>query len=342
MKSNKRVLMGIICSLMATCNGTACAVESGSAENNSVMIAEATPNANSSENEVVVGTTLVKKDVCDCNTCVTSDDMSLLKNGIPLKISFSPEFEKASVDMMNSVSNAMQSVEKSVSAMSEVMSNLNTCVVDTQSSVSDPITVEDFEKDKTRFYPACVALKTDQFCSEPIYYTIRWQETLKGIARNLLGSVEKADMISGIPENAKFVSSASSKDYLQEGECLKIPQPEDAGWVLYCPKDKENYYDIARVFYGSWVYAPTLAKFNDSNYPDSIYENVIRLPKVLSLNSYTVSDGETPLKISRKLFGSDKYALSIVELNELTDVNKPLKRGESLKMPYVEQNFIVV
>lgn len=340
MKSNKRVLMSIICGLMATCNGVASA--SGSPESVSAndVVAETASNVSSSENKEVVDSNLVNKDACNCDTCVAVDGTSLLKNGIPLKISFSPELEKASIDMMNSMSDAMKSVANSTLAMTDMMSSFGACAVDVQTPVSAPITVEDFENDKTKFYPACVALQANESCSKPVYYTVRWQETLKDIAKKLLGSVDKANVISSIAENEKVISSISSKDYLPEYECLKIPQP-DADWVLYCPADKENYYDLARTFYGSWVYGSALAKFNDSNYPSSIYEKVVKLPKELYLNNYVVEDGETLVKLSKNLFGNEGYASKIAELNKLTDINKPLKRGECLKMPYVEQNFVM-
>ena len=334
MKSSKRVLMSIICGLMTTCSGVACAV---STSIGGAVIGVS--NVNSSGDETVIGSTSVKKDAC-CDTCVTASDMSLLKNGIPLKVSFSPELEKATISMMDSMSKAMQSMSASMSKMNEVMSSFGVCDVDVQTPVSAPITVEDFENNKTKFYPTCVALQANEDCSKPVYYTVRWQETLKDIAKKLLGSMDKADLISSIAENEKVISSISSKDYLPEYECLKIPQP-DANWVLYCPKDKDNYYDLARTFYGSWIYGPALARFNDSNYPSSMYEKVVKLPKELYLNSYIVEDGDTLVKVSQNLFGTDKYALQIAELNKLTDVNKPLKRGECLKMPYVEQNFVM-
>jgi len=290
-------------------------------------------------------------------------------NNIPLKISFSPELEKATIDMMGALSDIIKQTSNTFNGASSDFSSLSNLspedmkgLMNTVSGMleqmswacrevsynlpskplSPIVSQKDFEQNRSKFYPACVSLKSGAIdLSKPIYYTIRWQESLREIAKKFLGSVDKASLISDIPENAKVISSIAAKDYLPEYETLVLPQPANADYVLYAPKKGENYYDVARIFYGSWVYAPALAKYNDNNYLDSIYESVIKLPKNLDLNSYVADNGDTLVKLSKNLFGTEHYASQIAKLNNLSDIDKPLKRGMCLKMPCVEQSFVI-
>lgn len=317
MKFNRRVLVSVICGCMAACGSSVYA-------NDPVENSENSPVAVISDSNDAPAPAAIEG--------ISLDMQNVSIPTIPVKVSLNSEFEKASINMMNSLSGFMNQMSTNLAAANTGL--------DSQSS-TPVITQEDYEKDKSKFYPACVLLKDDNIdiSKKNIYYTIHWNETLGDVARKLLGSVDKANVISDIPENQKVISSTSSKDYLPEGECLIINQPTDADFILYYRDDQENYYSLARRFYGSWLYGTALANFNGDSYPSSTYEKVIKLPKKLYLASYLVDSGETLSKVSQKLFGTYEYSALIAELNGLTDINKPLKRETCLVIPNVGQNF---
>ncbi|MFC5647972.1 LysM peptidoglycan-binding domain-containing protein [Paenibacillus solisilvae] len=140
-------------------------------------------------------------------------------------------------------------------------------------------------------------------------------------------------------------SDAGSSGKQQDMDYTKLNLP-----VTYLVRADDTLYSIAMQFYRSKDYVDLIAEHNKLKKTDELKAgSSLIIPAIPvkhpaggdnstnpTAKEHTVQPGETLSSISRKYFGSSKYAMTIAKYNHLAD-NDDVKVGDVLKIPPVSK-----
>lgn len=252
---------------------------------------------------------------------------------------------------INSSENKDNKLENAVELKENVMSEENK---DTSNKPSNSISLNKIDgetKDKKNksvekvTIPCAVLNMPKELSEKPVFYRVNCGDSLSKISDKLLEDACGWDVILNFSDNNKFIGEKG--DLIKENDHLLIPQPNHSRFKLYNPQSNETWTSISQKFYGSYVWAPYLVKYNDSWADDKInlYNNcVIKLPSKIYFGDYVLPDsgsGCFPVSyydqnsfhsLSSFLFGTHEYAEEIAKFNNLP-INKVLSPKQLIHIP---------
>ena len=163
--------------------------------------------------------------------------------------------------------------------------------------------------------------------NELSFYTVEKGDTLRGIAKKVLGEPEKFRKImelNGLTEPIVF-----------PGQILRIPENINSNIVIYRVKRGDKLWNIAERFLN---YGPRYEEImslngltNDMIYPGQILK--IAIDETVSPITYTVKSGDTLWKIAREFLGDGKRYIEIMKINNLENGN--LRVVQKLNLPKI-------
>ena len=211
----------------------------------------------------------------------------------------------------------------------------------TESSAQKEETTE--IKDQENLNVPHVILNIPKELSEkPVFYRVNCCDSLSKISEKLLEDPCGWNIIANLENNRGRIG----KNYLiKEGINLYIPQPNHNRFRLYNPRPEDTWISISRKFYGSYLWAPYLIKYNDSwgDKPSPYSNCVIKLPSELYFGDYimpsrvsgnfdTFYSQSSFYSLSLLLFGTDEYAKEIADFNNIS-VDRPLTYQQLIHIP---------
>lgn len=161
--------------------------------------------------------------------------------------------------------------------------------------------------------------------SEPSFYTVEKSDTLRSIAKKVLGDPEQYRKIMEL--------NGLTRPIIFAGQTLRMPQSINSDIILYRVVQGDTLWMISGKFLGKGPRYEEIMSLNGLT-TDMIYPGqILKIPadhEAFS-QSYTVQEGDTLWKIASTFLGNGNRYIEIMSLNNLQ--NGALRVGQSLKIP---------
>lgn len=161
--------------------------------------------------------------------------------------------------------------------------------------------------------------------SEPSFYTVGKGDTLRNIAKKLLGDPEQYRRIMEL--------NGLTRPIIFAGQTLRIPQNVNSDMILYRINAGDTLWKIAERFLGQGPRYEEIMRLNGLT-TDMIYPGqILKIPaeQNMAMQTYTVQEGDTLWKIAQNFLGNGNRYNEIMSLNNLN--SGALRIGQSLKIP---------
>lgn len=160
---------------------------------------------------------------------------------------------------------------------------------------------------------------------EPMFYTVQKGDTLRTIAKKVLGNPDEYRKIMEL--------SGLSRPIVYPGQTLRIPKPNDPNIILHRVRPGETLWGLSEKYleYGP-RYNEIMALNGLTN--DMIYAGqILKIPAEQRANPsvYRVKVGDTLWKIAQNLLGDGNRYAEIMSLNNLQSGN--IRVGQTLNLP---------
>jgi nucleoid-associated protein YgaU/GH25 family lysozyme M1 (1,4-beta-N-acetylmuramidase) len=175
----------------------------------------------------------------------------------------------------------------------------------------------------TVFHANSTSLEPD--FSEPSFYTVDKNDTLRSIAKKVLGDPEQYRRLMEL--------NGLTRPIIFAGQTLRIPQDINSSTILYRVVQGDTLWRISEKYLG---YGPRYEEIMNMNglTTDMIYPGqILKIPADQNAFSqtYTVQEGDTLWKIATNFLGNGNRYTEIMSLNDLQ--NGDLIVGQSLRIP---------
>ncbi len=161
--------------------------------------------------------------------------------------------------------------------------------------------------------------------SEPSFYTVEKNDTLRSIAKKVFGDPEQYKRLMEL--------NGLTRPIIFAGQTLRIPQDINSNIILYRVKQDDTLWKIAERFLGNGPRYEEIMILNGLT-TDMVYPGqVVKIPadQKVFFQTYTVKKGDTLWRIAKNFLGNGNRYLEIMSLNKLKNGN--LRIGQSLKIP---------